>query len=66
MRILTRLAGLAVLFTTLGYAHLLHHHLVHSTREDHQTSVFWVVIIVALISGILSFIGAILLLKRPS
>jgi hypothetical protein len=65
MRFLNILCGIAVLFTTLAYAHLLHHHFLHASREDHLSLGFGAGMFAALCAGILSFIGAILLLKRP-
>ncbi|MGB7844825.1 MAG: hypothetical protein WBL63_04360 [Candidatus Acidiferrum sp.] len=64
MRILNILCGIAVLFTTLGYAHILHHHFHHEPHEAFHNPVFWAVALATASAGILSFIGAILLFKR--
>jgi hypothetical protein len=66
MRILNISSGIAVLFTTLAYAHILHHHLMHASPDDHHSPLFWLAIFLALAAGILSLIGALLLLKRPT
>jgi len=65
MRILNILCGITVLFTSLAYAHILHHHLSHSSHEAFHSPLFWLAIVLALAAGILSFIGGFLLLKRP-
>jgi len=65
MRALDISCGIAVLFTTLAYAHLVHHHLLHSSPEARHNPVILAATLAALAAGILSFIGAILLLKRP-
>jgi len=65
MRILNILSGLAVLFTTLAFGHLVHHHLfVHASHEDAQHAAFWVGMTITVGVGILSFIGGCLLLRR--
>jgi H+/Cl- antiporter ClcA len=66
MRVLSISSGIAVLFTTLAYAHILHHHFFHASSDDLRSPLFWLAILLALAAGILSFIGAILLLKRPA
>ena len=65
MRILNIISGICVLFTSLGYVHILHHHFVHSPHDAYRSPLFWAVVLLALIAGIFSFIGGILLLKRP-
>jgi hypothetical protein len=65
MRALHISSGIAVLFTSLGYAHLLHHHLFHASHDDFRNPLSWLALLLALAAGILSFIGGILLLKRP-
>jgi hypothetical protein len=64
MRILSILSGVCVLFTTLAYGHLLHHHLMHALHESSAGPLFWAGILAAAGAGILSFIGGCLLLKR--
>jgi hypothetical protein len=51
MRIVNILSGLAVLFTTLAFAHLLHHY-------------FLAGIGIGVVIGIFSFVGGCLLLRR--
>lgn len=64
MRILNILCGISVLFTTLAYAHLLHHHLINASPDFHPGAAFWAAYIPAVAAGILAFIGGSLLLKR--
>jgi hypothetical protein len=64
MRILNIASGISVLFTTLAYAHLLHHHLVHSLSDAAHSPIFWAAYVTAVAAGILAFIGGCLLLKR--
>jgi hypothetical protein len=64
MRALRIACGVAILFITLAYAHLMHHHLLHASTQDHADPVFWVLVFLALGAGILSLIGAVLLLQR--
>ena len=64
MRILNIASGISVLFTTLAYAHLLHHHLVHSLSDAAHSPLFWAAYLPAVAAGILAFIGGCLLLKR--
>jgi hypothetical protein len=66
MRALHISSGICVLFTTLAYAHILHHHLSHASSDDHRSPLFWLAVLLALAAGILSLIGGILLLKRPA
>jgi hypothetical protein len=63
MRTLNILSGLAVLFTTLAFFHLLHHHFMHTEDAFHSPS-FLAVMFVLLAVGIFSFIGGCLLLRR--
>lgn len=65
IRALNIVCGISVLFTTLAFAHIMHHHLVHASPEDFHTLLFWALALLAVCTGILSFIGGILLLKRP-
>jgi hypothetical protein len=63
MRTLYILCGICVLFTTLAYAHLLHHHLVHSFADAPHSTLFWIAFIAAFAAGVFSFIGGCVLLK---
>ena len=65
MRILRILCGIAVLFTSLTYGHLLHHHVSHASPHDYHSPLYGVLFLLALCAGILSVIGALLLLKTP-
>jgi hypothetical protein len=65
VRALNITCGIAVLFITLAYVHLLHHHFEHATHEAHHDPIFLLSIGAAGAVGIFSFIGAILLLRRP-
>jgi hypothetical protein len=64
MRALNTSCGIAVLFTSLAYAHLVHHHLINAPHEAHHDPIFLVSLVAAAIAGVLSFVGAFLLLKR--
>ena len=61
MRILNILSGLAVLFTTLAFAHLLHHHFLGASHRD---PAFLAGMAILVVVGVLSFIGGCLLLRR--
>lgn len=60
MRILNILCGIAVLLLTLHFAHLLHHLSLHAAHIGPHS---WALMILAIIIGILSFIGGCLLLR---
>ncbi len=64
MRILNILSGVAVLFTTLAFAHLLHHFSTHAPHESFRDPTFMGGMAAGVVVGILSFIGACLLLRR--
>jgi hypothetical protein len=64
MRILNILSGLAVLFTTLAFAHLLHHHSLHASHDDLHNPAFLAGMTALVAVGVLSFIGGCLLLRR--
>jgi hypothetical protein len=64
MRVLNFLTGVAVLFTTLAFGHLLEHHFRHASPEDYRNPIFWVMVILAAVTGVLSLAGGFTLLKR--
>jgi amino acid transporter len=64
MRILNILSGIAVLFTTLAFAHLLHHFSTHAPHESFRDPAFLGGMAAGVVVGIFSFIGACLLLRR--
>jgi hypothetical protein len=64
MRILTIASGLAVLLTTLAFGHLLHHHFMHASRGNLHSPAFLASFAAAIVTGVLSFIGGCLLLRR--
>jgi hypothetical protein len=66
MRVLNIFCGIAVLFTSLAYAHILHHHFLNAPHETHHDPIFLVSFAAAVGAGILSFIGGFLLLRRNS
>jgi hypothetical protein len=66
MRVLNISCGIAVLFTSLAFAHLLHHYFVNVPHDTHHDPFFLLSIIAAAVAGILSFVGAFLLLRRSS
>lgn len=60
MRALNILSGIAVLFATLGFLHILAHAFHHEVWGMHR------VVIIALMGvGVLSFVGGCLLIRRP-
>ncbi len=63
MRTLKVLSGIAVLFATLAFGHIIHHHLMHA---DHRDLAFWVLVGLAGVVFVFSFIGGCLLLKRST
>ncbi len=64
MRILNILSGLAVLFTTLAFAHVLHHHFLHASHDDVHSLTFLAGMATLVVVGVLSLIGGCLLLRR--
>jgi len=64
MRLLNILSGLAVLLTTLAYAHLLHRYFVDSSAEAAHNPVFWLSFAFGGAVGVFSLIGGALLLRR--
>ena len=66
MRISRISSGLAVLLTTLAFAHLLHHFFANALPDAVRSPAFWAGFIIAAGVGILSFIGGCLLLKQSA
>lgn len=64
MRILNILSGIAVLLTTLAFAHLMHHHFLHASGEDLHSPLFLAGFGFAVVVEILSFVGGCLLILR--
>jgi hypothetical protein len=66
MRSLNIVSGIAVLLTTLAFGHLVYHFFSQSPAEQQRNPVFLVGLIVAIVVGIFSLVGAcLLLLRRP-
>jgi hypothetical protein len=63
MKILRICCGVAVLFTTLAFAHLLHHHVLQASSGDFRNPVFVLGFAAAVAAGILSLTGGCILLK---
>ena len=64
MRILNIACGVAVLFTTLALAHLIHHHALHASTADLHSPAFLASVAGAVAVAILSLIGGCLLIRR--
>jgi hypothetical protein len=64
MRVLNLVSGVAVLFTTLAFGHLLEHHFSHASPENYRSPVFWLLVVAAAIVGVFSLVGGFTLLKR--
>jgi hypothetical protein len=63
MRILHIASGIAVLLTTLAFAHMLRHFQTHAGQDAHNP-VFITGMGVGIVVGIFSLIGAFLLFRR--
>jgi pantoate kinase len=63
MRIVYILSGLAVLFTTLAFAHLLHHYFLNAGEAAHSPP-FLAGMGIGVVIGIFSVVGGCLLLRR--
>ena len=64
MRILTVLCGAAILFATAAFTHLLIHYFEHASAQDMHSPEFLLGMAVGVIVTILSFIGAVQLIRR--
>jgi hypothetical protein len=62
MRAVSILCGIGVLFTTLGYAHLVTHFLTHTHAGQTHQPWFWALSALAIAAGIFSAVGGFLLL----
>ncbi len=60
MRTLKIICGIAVLFMSVHMVHAIHH--FHNMRNEMSGSMFWGLMILALLADILSFVGGIVLL----
>jgi hypothetical protein len=65
LKILRIVCGVCVLFVTLGYGHLLAHHLMGALRTDHPGVDFWAMFVPATLAGAFAVVGGVLLLMRP-
>jgi hypothetical protein len=63
MRIFQFVCGLAVLFTTLAFGHLIHHFATHASDVGPPGAGFWAGIAAACVAGVLSLTGGCLLLR---
>jgi len=64
MRVLNITCGMAVLLTTIAFAHLLQHHFINASSTDLHDPTFVVLFATAVGVGILAVVGGFLLLKR--
>ncbi len=65
MRILNILCGIAVLLTSLAFAHLLHHYyFIGASHDDVHNPAFLAGMAAGVLVGIFSFVGGCLLLRR--
>lgn len=64
MRALNIASGVAVLFTTLAFGHLLHHHYLNASSADLRSVTYWSAMTAAGIAGVLSLVGGCLLIRR--
>ena len=64
MRILNISSGIAVLFATLAYWHLLHHFFLGVRHDGVQGPAVWLGLTAGAVAGVFSLVGGCLLLKR--
>jgi hypothetical protein len=64
MRLLNILSGIAVLFTTLAFGHILHHVATHAPHETIREPAFLAGMGAGVVVRIFSFTGACFLLRR--
>jgi len=62
MRLLNIASGIAVLLTTAAFAHMLHHFQTHA-GEDVHNPLFVTGMVVGIVIGIFSLVGAVLLFR---
>jgi hypothetical protein len=64
MRILSILSGIAVLFTSIAFLHLLHHYYLGASPENLHSLWFWASFVFGAAVELLAFIGGCLLVTR--
>jgi F0F1-type ATP synthase membrane subunit c/vacuolar-type H+-ATPase subunit K len=64
MRTLNIVCAVAIVLTTLHLGHGMHHFFAEASPGDLQNPLFWTGLVTAAAVGILSLVGAFLLLKR--
>ena len=66
MRALSIVCGIAVLINALHLTHAIHHFFTIASREGTPVAFLWLGTGFAVLIGILSFIGGVLLLRRAA
>jgi hypothetical protein len=64
MRILPVLCGAAILFATAAFTHLLIHYFEHASAQSLHSPGFLAGMAVGVVVAVLSFTGAVLLMRR--